>query len=404
MPHTAQDTVDARDFLMNENTTPGAARTRRLRRTVLPTAVAALTLAAGLAGIQLYDGSEGAGTGTKPVANGERTPGGWQQTSVPFEKGDITAVAALDDKRAWAVGYNLKSYDEVEHVALRWDGAAWKQESTMPAGVFPTALTVKAADDIWAAGSTLVHWDGKAWTESRAAQDPAGRVMPEALASAPDGSVWSAGRAMGMGVKTGVPSIQSWDGTRWVRQKLPATGNGEVNGIVALSKDDVWAVGTSYAADAESDQEPLALHFDGTSWTKAALPGTSSHATWLSGLAAPSAQDLWAVGGRFTNAGDQPYALHYDGNVWKRTATPDVPDGRLRAVGKAANGSVWAVGGKGSASVGLRWDAAGRRWEKLAAPGISVRGLGAVPGSSTLWAVGIATTGDLVPRIARFGG
>ncbi|MEV7003556.1 hypothetical protein AB0N62_38650 [Streptomyces sp. NPDC093982] len=389
---------------MDENTTPGAGRTRRLRRTVLPTAIAALTLAAGLAGVQLYHGSEGSGTGTAPVANGERTPGGWQQTSVPFEKGDITAVAALGDKQAWAVGYNLKSYDEVEHVALRWDGTAWKQESTMPDGVFPTTLTVTAVDDIWAAGSTLVHWDGKAWTEERAAKDPAGWVIPEALASAPDGSVWSAGRAMGMGVKTGVPSIQSWDGKRWVRHELPATGNGELNGIVALSKDDVWAVGASYASDAESDQEPLALHFDGTTWTEARLPGTSSHATWLSGLAAPSAKDLWAVGGSFTKTGDQPYALHYDGKAWKRTATPDVPDGRLRAVGQAANGSVWAVGGKGSASVGLRWDEAEHHWEKLAAPGISSRGLGAVPGSSALWAVGIATKGDLVPQIVRFSG
>ncbi|MFJ7073667.1 hypothetical protein [Streptomyces sp. NPDC098781] len=389
---------------MNENTTPGAARTRRLRRTALPTAVAALTLAAGLAGVQLYDGSEGRATGSAPVADSERTPGGWQQTAVPFEKGDITAVAALDDERAWAVGYHLKSYDEVEHVALRWDGTAWKRESALPAGVFPTALAVRAADDIWAGGSTLVHWDGKAWTEFRAAQDPAGRVLPEALAASPDGGVWSAGRAMGMGVKTGVPSVQSWDGTRWVRHELPDTGNGELNGIVALAEDDVWAVGTSYSADAASDQEPLALHFDGDTWTETELPGTSSRATWLSAVAAPSAKDLWAVGGSFTAQGDQPYALRYDGKAWKKTATPEAPDGRLRAVGRAANGSVWAVGGKGSASLGLRWNQAEQRWEKLAAPGISVRGLGAVPGSSALWAVGVATKGDLVPRIVRFGG
>ncbi|MFF5480836.1 hypothetical protein ACFY5C_26350 [Streptomyces sp. NPDC012935] len=92
------------------------------------------------------------------------------------------------------------------------------------------------------------------------------------------------------------------------------------------------------------------------------------------------------------------------GRSGTRTATSDVPDGRLRAVGQAANGSVRAVGGEGSASVGLRWDQAEHRWEKLAAPGISTRGLAAVPGSSALWSVGIATEGDLVPRIVHFGG
>jgi hypothetical protein len=66
----------------------------------------------------------------------------------------------------------------------------------------------------------------------------------------------------------------------------------------------------------------------------------------IGGLTALAADDIWAVGGATPKGLERPYAAHWDGRKWTDVTTPDVPDGRLRAVGRAGNGTLWAVGGK----------------------------------------------------------
>ncbi|MGP3984322.1 hypothetical protein [Streptomyces sp. KR80] len=344
------------------------------------------------------------GSSAEPVAatRSAQRAGNWQQTPVPVEKGDITAVDALSEKQAWAVGYRLKSLDELEALALRWDGTSWKQESKLPDGSFPQTLSVRAADDIWAAGSGTAHWDGTKWTSHQPARDPGGRLVPDALATAAGGKAWVAGRAVPNGIKNGVPAIQTWDGTQWQRQTLPDVGKGELSSIVAVAPDDVWAAGTAYGTGEDAPQTSLVLHWDGSSWKQVDSPGVQGSATWLTGVTALARDDIWAVGGSSeSGAADRPFAIHWDGKSWKVAETPDVADGRLRTVARTADGGLTAIGGKGAVSVALRWDGKGQRWENTAAPGIVVRGAKAVPDSSTVWAVGIAREGDLVPAVTR---
>ncbi|MFF8314495.1 hypothetical protein [Streptomyces lydicus] len=96
--------------------------------------------------------------------------------------------------------------------------------------------------------------------------------------------------------------------------------------------------------------------------------------------------------------------MHWNGTAWTEAETPNVPDGRLRAVGKAGDGTLWAVGGKGAAPVALRRDARTGRWARAASPGLVVRGFSTVPGSAGLWVAGIAEQGDLVPAVTRWKG
>lgn len=342
-------------------------------------------------------------TGSDLSAATSSVAGQWQQTPVPVTKGDLTAVAALSDKQAWAVGYRL-SATQVEALALRWNGTSWTQESTLPNDSFPQALAVRSAKDIWAVGANTAHWDGTSWTTRNLDRDPAGRVVPDAVATTSDGKAWTVGRAVPQSIKNAVPAIQSWDGSAWRRQSLPDVGKGELTGLAAVAPDDIWAAGTVFGTDT-TDQTALLLHWDGTSWKRVDAPaGKSGEDPFVSAIAALGADDIWAVGGVNSKGPDRPYALHWDGKKWAAVTTPDIADGRLRAVGRAGDGALWAVGGKGAVSVALRWNGQQSRWEQNADPGVVVRGFSTVPQSADLWTVGIAKRGDLVPAVTRFTG
>lgn len=383
-----------------------SSRRPNIGRTPLIACLVAGVIAAGglaLTGTGVY-GSPAAPAGSDTSVATSRAAGRWQQTPVPVAKGDLTAVAALSGTQAWAVGYRLKSATEPEALALRWNGTAWARESTLPSDTFPQALAVRSPRDIWAVGATAAHWDGRSWTTRNLDRDPAGPVLPDAVATTSDGKVWTAGRAVQESAKNAVPAIQTWDGSAWRRQVLPKVGKGELTGLAALAPDDIWAAGTSFGTGT-TDQTALLLHWDGTSWKRVAAPaGRSGEDRWASGITALAPHDIWAVGGATSGGVERPYAAHWDGTKWTDATTPDIADGRLRAVGRSGDGTLWAVGGKGAVSVALRWDSRRHCWEKTADPRVVVRGFSTVPHSADLWTVGIAKRGDLVPTVTRFTG
>ncbi|GLF93802.1 hypothetical protein [Streptomyces yaizuensis] len=372
-------------------------------RPVLVTAV--LTSAAiAVGGVVAVGGPERDPARTQVAAAPLPLKGPWRSTAVPVAKGDLTAVAGLDGRNVWAVGYRLVGDSGGEPLALRWNGSSWQEESKLPAGSWPQTLAVRAADDIWAAGTDTAHWDGTAWTSRPLAADPAGRVVPDALALSPDGSVWVAGRAAAGAVKNGVPAIQRWDGTAWQRQPLPDVGRGELSAVTVVAADDIWAVGAAYAPGG-GRQSALALHWNGESWRRVPLPAAAAEHRWFGAVTAVRPGEVWAVGGAVTagagGGSERPYTARWDGRKWTEPTAPKAADGRLRSVTRTSDGTLWAAGGKGTASLLLRWDGGDRRWERAADPGVVVRSVTAVPGSRSLWTVGIAASGDMIPAAAR---
>ncbi|MFF3684602.1 hypothetical protein [Streptomyces sp. NPDC002187] len=387
--------------MTNTNT---SSRHRRVRRRPLLASLAAGAIATGSLVVAGAWAGPASGTGEAPAAAARA--GQWTTTPTPVEKGDLTAVAALDGEQAWAVGYRLKDSTNIknEAVALRWNGTSWKQESTLPPDSFPQALAVKSADDIWTVGASSAHWDGTAWTARAFDRDPGGRLTPDAVAIASDGKAWAVGRAVPQGIKNGVPAVQAWDGSAWRRQALPDVGKGELTSLAVVAPDDIWAAGSSFAG-VGTEQTALLLHFDGTSWTRVEAPKSKEgEHRWFAGITAVSADEVWAVGGSVTGGSERPFAARWDGRKWTAVSTPDVPDGRLRAAGRSGDNTLWAVGGKGSVSVALRWDATQRRFEQAPDPSLVIRGLATVPHTADLWTVGIAKKGDLIPAAARFKG
>jgi hypothetical protein len=125
----------------------------------------------------------------------------------------------------------------------------------------------------------------------------------------------------------------------------PSDAN-RLNGVLALSASDVWAVGTSMALDGNSAYTHIE-HYDGTRWLS--VPSPDPGLSVLYGLAAASPKDVWAVG--YYEHGDADYTHtlveHFDGSMWTVVPTPyiDKANAAFVSVTLIPNTTeLWAVG------------------------------------------------------------
>jgi hypothetical protein len=172
---------------------------------------------------------------------------------------------------------------------------------------------------------------------------PAGGRI-HAFATAGADHAWAVGKGTGT-----TALIAHWDGTAWQLDELPGI-SGTLNGAVAVSASDVWAVGWRWNADRTADL-PLILHWDGSSWTEVAPPPVAEGTARLADVATGVAGDVWAVGSRGLNPMDfgsdaRPYVLRWDGTTWQESSL-SVPVGTefatLSSV-SVAGAEVWAAG------------------------------------------------------------
>src|SRR3984893_8387490 len=118
----------------------------------------------------------------------------------------LTAVGALPNSTAWAVGSWTDGVGVWKPTTLRFDGASWTvvHGPTFDAGSTASLLSVAAIspDNIWAAGyientylhPLVEHWDGQRWTvvPSPDGQPP---ISPQEFGAitASGGNIWAAG-------------------------------------------------------------------------------------------------------------------------------------------------------------------------------------------------------------------
>jgi hypothetical protein len=112
--------------------------------------------------------------------------------------------------------------------------------------------------------------------------------------------------------------ILHWNGTKWskVASPNPSPSYNYLFGVSAESATDVWAVGQDFT----STYDTLILHWDGTNWSKVNSPSPSMGGNFLSGVSADSGTDAWAVGQDWNhaNTGLNPLVLHWDGSSWSK--------------------------------------------------------------------------------------
>jgi hypothetical protein len=138
------------------------------------------------------------------------------------------------------------------------------------------------------------------------------------------------------------------------------------------------AVGTVSDLSSLASQT-LAYHWDGTAWQRTPTPDPARPTlpNRLAAVAAPAADDVWAVGG--DGFPEASLALHWNGSTWAQVQVPSI--GALDAV-TAAPGAVWVAGGDAVERFN------GTAWTSLPAPPGATTITGLASTATGLWAVG----------------
>lgn len=245
-----------------------------------------------------------------------RWNGSWQRTPVPAQVDvGLSHVAASSDKNVWAFGLRTQPAPALK--AFRWNGTAWRASVVENGDVHLWDVDVLSPSNMWLAvsgGATaepLRRWDGRTWNPVAA---PADRVHAMDFTSAKSG--WAVGDAGGL------PRMLRWNGSAWKTAALPAIpvpegANSALSDVLALSPDNVWAVGTISWLDGDDEQfRPIVLHWNGSAWRKVTTP---DYRFDLSNLAPDGAGGFWVKGGVET-------LVNHRAGTWTAVPRPTVPE------------------------------------------------------------------------------
>ncbi|WP_410785312.1 hypothetical protein [Kribbella sp. C-35] len=204
-------------------------------------------------------------------------------------------------------------------LAMRWDGKAWKA-TTQPVktnasleslGGKERAVVYRYAAGKWQALNTGLE----------------GSINGNVLAVLSAKNAW-------LGLNAG---LAHFDGKRWTLVKdLPTDGSQIPTGMAAAGPKNIWLVGVQYT----SGIAPLALHYNGTKWTKIAVPAGMAQ---LYDVALRNNLPV-VVGERFADGQTAaPYVLQLSGSKLVAGPAPKAATGTLTGV-TTAKDRVWTVG------------------------------------------------------------
>jgi hypothetical protein len=191
-------------------------------------------------------------------------------------------------------------------------------------------------------------------------------------------------RAAGLlGVALVLAAAPAWSAeVAWgTTPSAPAGTLGEMFGVAAGGRDDVWAVGAFNPGESPTAvlTRPFAQHWDGHAWTATPVPLErlyASQSARLADTAIIGPNTAWAVGhvDDIGSLAARSLAYRWDGTQWQRVPTPDVapprrPD-RLEAVASRTADDAWSVGATGypAHALALHWD--GAAWTRQDVPDI----------------------------------
>ncbi|MFC4493888.1 hypothetical protein ACFPA8_07035 [Streptomyces ovatisporus] len=223
-----------------------------------------------------------------------RAGGKWEQSELPEEAADasLSQIEGSGPDNVWLFG---RKADQSGSLAFRWNGEKWQ---SMPAPAFEGSpadrgAAVLAADDAWVLGSgkSAHHWDGTRWTESQLPADAA------SLAGISSDDVWAVGFRETSGDGGGPmsqPAAMHWDGKEWKLEKTPEyhfpdpappEESASLDSVVAVSGDEVWAVGLHTFNHGEGGPEPeeekILLRWDGGEWQEGPADAAGKASTEL---------------------------------------------------------------------------------------------------------------------------
>ena len=323
----------------------------------------------------------------------------WQvvpSPSTPATYNKLSGVAALSANDVWAVGQAQYYPSPLEPLVEHWNGSAWSIVPTPSSGTengFNAVATIPGTHDLWAVGTGGLAelWNGTEW-----------KIIPTAPVNSPSFSgvvALSATDAWAVGTYSGqipyAPLVEHWNGKKWSQVPVPypqGSIGSYLNGITALSATDLWAVGV----DDKGSSSPLSTlveHWNGKKWKLVSAPSPGPTQNVLNSVTRiPNTKHVWAVGR--TEA--QGLIEYWNGTKWSVVSAPIVGVfSELFGVIALSAKSAWAVGsythGQGDDYTLIEhWN--GASWNVVSSPNPTTTsilyGLARVPRADTLWAVG----------------
>lgn len=196
--------------------------------------------------------------------------------------------------------------------------------------------------------------------------------------------------------RTTTPTMSPACGLAWRSVQGVTPGQSSfLHGVEALAANDVWAVGW---ASTVGYAQTLIQRWNGSAWTQVPSPNIEGQPNFLYDVSFVSATDGWAVGFTAPVGGvpRETLTMHWNGTDWQIVPSPNATSDTsiLRDVWAVSSDDVWAVGYSGMngqfRSLVLHWD--GSQWGLVTVPQIGtgenlLYGVTALS-ASDVWAVG----------------
>ena len=314
--------------------------------------------------------------------------GGWAIAPTPNPatgSSQLLGIGEVSSTDVWAVGLSNDPATGAP-LAEHWNDTSWSIVPTASTGGWLWDADGAASNDVWAAGDgVLEHWNGSTWS-SVAIPLPSGGASPrirtiEAVAA---NDVYAAGWYTARTVERTL--LLHWNGTAWSRLATPNQGrriSTELWGVSIRSSSDIWTVGRYLD---RAGEHTYSAHWNGTSWSKPAMPATvATFDTFLGRVADVGTAGAWAVG----MSGETALIERWQSGAWhivNGVAGVTYLDGVL-AFG---TGDVYASGNVNGAAFVEHWN--GTAWSTVPTPSVSPagEGLNDLDGTSDadIWAAG----------------
>lgn len=284
------------------------------------------------------------------------TCGSFSLVKGPAVSGELTSASVVSATELWAVGTAGSALHTNTTLIERFNGSTWSAVTSPNQGTSNNGLNGVSmiSGGGWAVGYSqpsgtyqplALHWNGTAWSVNSPA--PLTRdslfVGVDTLA---DGTAWAVGfQTAANGTRSTL--IEHASGGTWTQAASPNVATSTDNSLMAVSGTQatgLWAVGYWLSP---TGLQPLVLRYDTTkpspTWVLVSgVPSVGTIDTVLTGVSVRTASDVWAVGYYNDGSADLPLALHWNGSSWTSSPVPGV--GLLRKVSAVTASNVWAAG------------------------------------------------------------
>src|SRR5438874_492276 len=195
------------------------------------------------------------------------------------------------------------------------------------------------------------------WTEVPGGAAPHPSAL-NGIAAVSANDIWAVGS---WGQNGGRGLIEHWDGTNWSVTAVLPQGT-SLRGVAGRSSSDVWAVGVNVG-------HTFVEHWNGRRWIVVPSPNISTYYNELDAVCIISQNDAWGVGYSISlDVGDVYILMHWDGTSWSVVKGPPADGTALSSLKAFASDDVWAVGSKlnsdqTKSTFTLHWD--GTAWSEV---------------------------------------